>query len=97
MKPDALLRQFGHGVGGFLNALFSSIAFLSRLPLYQEGDEVELPDFSKTTFAYPLAGMVIALPATIFRTAALLCRGPAADRICFANTRRPDGHHRSAP
>lgn len=70
MNPETLLQKLGQSVGSFFNALFSSTSFLSRLPLYQDGDEVERLEFSRIAYAFPLAGMLIALPSAIML---LLC------------------------
>jgi len=63
-------HSFASAIWLLFHALFSCTAFLSRLPIYQSGDKVVDIDFRKTAFAFPLAGMLIALPALILL---LLC------------------------
>ncbi|MFD0915533.1 adenosylcobinamide-GDP ribazoletransferase [Pseudahrensia aquimaris] len=55
-------------LNGIVDATFSSTTFLSRLPTWRLKSEEEassLPNFQRSAHAFPLAGIVIALPAVI--------------------------------
>ncbi len=55
----------------FLSDLASSIQFLSRLPVRSKSTPAT-PDFRKTASTFPVAGLIIALPAALILWLALL-------------------------